>query len=79
MERPLKKRADATRLAEEAAGRRLSPGEVSDFWTARALAYIRAQPGSWLRLMARKAALTFNAVELSDTESQSVYADQSPL
>jgi tetratricopeptide (TPR) repeat protein len=72
-------REDATRLAEQEAGHRLSPGEVSDFWTSRSVQYIRSQPASWLKLMARKLALTFNAAELSDTESQDVYAERSWL
>lgn len=70
-------REDATRLAQKAVGRRLSPGEVSSYWTERSLDYIRSQPIDWLKLMARKVALTFNAVELSDTESQDVYAKSS--
>lgn len=72
-------RDDATRLAEEAEGRTLSPDEVSSFWTGRALEFIRAQPGAWLRQMARKLALTFNTAEATDTESQEVYAEWSPL
>ena len=72
-------RADAVRMAEEASGRTLSPSEVSSFWTARALDFIRTEPGAWLRLLARKLALTFNAVEIADTESQEVYAEWSSL
>lgn len=72
-------RADATRLAEQSAGRRLSPGEVSQYWTRRSWEYIRAQPLAWIALMARKIALTFNAAEISDTESQEVYEQQSWL
>src|SRR5262249_17858634 len=34
---------DAVDLAERAAGRHLTPGEVSRYWTAQALAFIRAQ------------------------------------
>lgn len=68
-------RDDATRLAQQAAGRRLSPGEVSSYWTGRALEYIRAQPLAWLGLMGRKLALALNVSELTDTESPSVYAD----
>ena len=71
-------RDDAARLAVAAAGRALSPGEVSAFWTARALEFIRAQPGAWLGQLARKLALTYNAVEIADTESQDVYAEWSP-
>jgi tetratricopeptide (TPR) repeat protein len=72
-------REDSTRLAEQAASRKLSPAEVSRFWTNRSLEYIGAQPGAWLKLTARKVALTFNAAEISDTESQAVYAEWSWL
>jgi tetratricopeptide (TPR) repeat protein len=72
-------REDATRLAEQASGRALGPDEVSSFWTARALEFIRTQPGAWIGLMARKLALTVNAVEIADTESQEVYAEWSSL
>jgi tetratricopeptide (TPR) repeat protein len=72
-------REDATRLAEQAAGRKLSPGEVSGYWTSQALDYIRSQPLAWLKLTARKLALTFNAAEIADTESQSIYAERSWL
>ena len=72
-------RRDATELAERATGRRLTPGGVSDYWSNRAFEFIRSEPGQWLRLMARKTALTFNATELPDTESQDVYAEESWL
>ena len=72
-------RADATRLAEEAAGSRLSPDEVSAFWTRRAIEFIRAQPLAWAGQLARKLALTWNAIEIADTESQEVYAEWSSL
>ena len=67
-------REDATRLAEKAVGRRLSPGEVSSYWAERSFDYIRSQPVDWLKLLARKLALTFNSMEQSDTESQDIYA-----
>jgi tetratricopeptide (TPR) repeat protein len=72
-------REDATRLAERAIGRTLSPGEVSRFWINRSLEYIRSQPLDWLKLTGRKLALTFNATEVSDTETQEVYAEWSWL
>jgi tetratricopeptide (TPR) repeat protein len=70
-------REDATRLAEQSAGHKLTAGEVSGYWTSRALDYIRSQPVDWLALMARKAALLFNMNEISDTESMDVYGDYS--
>jgi len=72
-------REDATRLAEEASGRALSPDEVSSFWTARAFEFIRTQPVAWVRQLTRKLALTYNAVEIADTESQDVYAESSSV
>jgi 4-amino-4-deoxy-L-arabinose transferase-like glycosyltransferase len=72
-------RDDATRLAEEGSGRKLSPREVSAYWTGRALDFIRTEPTAWLALVGRKLALTFNAAEVADTESQDVYAEWSWL
>ncbi len=70
-------RRDATELAERAARRPLSPAEVSSYWTGRAWSFITGQPGAWLSLMARKAALLVNATEALDTESQESYAEWS--
>ncbi len=70
-------RNDATLLAEAAAGRALTPAEVSRYWVGRALDDIAAAPGRWLGLLVRKAALTFNAVEVIDTESQYAHAEHS--
>ena len=75
----LYERSDATRLAEQALGRTLSSAEVSRYWRDRALDAIGAQPLKWLRLVAWKLALTFNAVEIPDTEAQEIYADWSIL
>ena len=72
-------REDARRLAEQAVGRTLSPGEVSSYWTTRALADIRREPLAWLRLMGRKLLLSVNAAEAPDAESIAAYAAQSSL
>jgi tetratricopeptide (TPR) repeat protein len=74
---PEYERQDATALAEHAVGRRLTPAEVSSYWTRRALAYITSQPGEWLKLLGRKAALVWNASEMLDTESQGSHAEWS--
>src|SRR5205085_5577122 len=60
---PEYERQDATELAELALGRTLTPGEVSTYWIDKSLDFVTSQPGAWLRLMARKAALLFNATE----------------
>ena len=72
-------REDATRLAEEATGRRLSPGEVSSYWLGRGLDFVRRHPFDWLRLMGWKLLLMAHASEITDTESIDVYADDAPI
>lgn len=74
---PRYERRDATQIAERALGRTLTPGQVSRYWTSRALAYIATQPGDWLRLTARKVMLAWNASEVADTEDQLSHADWS--
>src|SRR5687767_2293705 len=76
---PEYERQDATELAETAAGRPLTPGEVSSFWVRRTTEFVRSEPGMWLALMARKGALLWNRTEFVDTESQESYEDWSPL
>lgn len=68
---------DARELAELAVGRQLSPAEVSRYWTRQAAQFVRDDPRGWLRLMARKLVLTWNAIELVDTEDQYTYAEWS--
>jgi len=74
---PEYERQDATELAEHATGRRLTPGEVSSYWTGRALDFITGHPAAWLALTARKTALVWNAAEMVDTESQESHAEWS--
>jgi tetratricopeptide (TPR) repeat protein len=74
---PEYERQDATEIAERAEGRRLTPGEVSSYWTGRALDFITGRPVEWLRLVGRKIALLINAREMLDTESQETHAEWS--
>jgi tetratricopeptide (TPR) repeat protein len=74
---PEYERQDATDIAQRAVGRTLSPGEVSSYWTDRAVSYITSQPAAWAKLMARKFVLLWNRTEAVDTESQETYADYS--
>jgi tetratricopeptide (TPR) repeat protein/4-amino-4-deoxy-L-arabinose transferase-like glycosyltransferase len=74
---PEYERQDAADLAEHALHRKLTPGEVSQYWTDRALDFITWQPAEWMKLMARKIALVWNATEMVDTEDQSTHADWS--
>jgi tetratricopeptide (TPR) repeat protein len=76
---PEYERQDATEIAERALRRKLTPAEVSGYWTDRALDFIASSPGAWLALVARKAALLVNATEMLDTESQESHAEWSVI
>src|SRR5205814_7228372 len=74
---PEYERQDATEIAEHVTGRTLTPGDVSGYWTDRALAFITSEPTTWLRLTARKFMLLWNRTEVVDTESQEAHAEWS--
>ena len=74
---PEYERIDAKALAEQATGRALTPGEVSDYWVGRTRDFITSQPDDWLRLMARKVRLLVSRTEVIDTESQESHAEYS--
>ena len=74
---PRFERRDATQIAEREVGAPLTPGQVSSYWTGRAIEYVRTQPGAWLRLTGRKVMLTLNGSEVADTEDQLSHADWS--
>jgi hypothetical protein len=57
---------DSIELAEVAAGRSLKRSEVSDYWSAKARAYISTNFGAWLKLMCRKLGNFWNAFEYDD-------------
>ena len=70
---------EATELAEQLSGRRLSSAEVSRFWFQRSWEYIRSQPLSWMRLLLRKWFLTWNIREIEDSDDFYIYQQWSPL
>jgi len=72
-------RVDAKELAELGAGRALTPNEVSSYWFGKSFEWIRAHPGAWLALLARKAGLLLNRYEIPDYECQEYYAEHSWL
>jgi len=57
-------RVASHQAAERAVGHPLSAGEVSTFWSGRALEFIRAHPREWMSLMGRKLALFWNHYEI---------------
>lgn len=78
-ETPAFERRDATRLAEQDVGRKLSPRDVSRYWLHRTLSDIGEDPIGWLRLMGRKLLMVWNRYEVADAESPFVYAQHSSV
>ncbi|MEA2600889.1 MAG: hypothetical protein QOF89_1881 [Acidobacteriota bacterium] len=63
---PALERREPVRIAEQATGRRLSPGEVSRYWLGRALAWARQEPGAFLRLQIHKLGMFWSWYEWPD-------------
>lgn len=57
---------DSARVAQQQAGRKLNPPEVSRYWTRQALDFIRRQPGAYLTLLWKKFQILWNAYEIPD-------------
>jgi tetratricopeptide (TPR) repeat protein len=76
---PEYERVDATEIAEQVLGHRLTPAEVSGYSTERALEFMASHPVDWAKLLARKALLLVNADEMLDTESQQTHAESSAV
>lgn len=68
-----------TRLAEEGAGRSLSPAEVSGWWRRQVVDWAMAEPGAFVRLQLRKIALTLHPYEFPDTFDPYWLRDRSPF
>lgn len=66
---PAEQSAMYAAYAERALGRTLSASEVSDFWLARGLDFVREQPGRWLGLQWRKLLIFFNHHEVWNNRS----------
>ncbi len=78
-ETPTFEQRDATGLAEQSAGRQLTPHEVSRFWMQRAWSEIAADPIGWLKLSGYKILLVGNQYEIADAESIAIYRRHSPV
>jgi len=63
---PALERREPVRIAEQAAGRRLTAGEVSRYWLGRSLAWARQEPGAFLRLQVRKLGMFWSWYEWPD-------------
>jgi len=70
---------DAVTIAEEHSGRKLTPGEVSDFWYRQGVNYIVTEPLDWLKLQLRKLSYLIGAYEISNNKHIYFFAEQSPI
>jgi tetratricopeptide (TPR) repeat protein len=59
---------DMIAIPREALGHEPGYGEVSDYWTAKALDFMESRPGRWLRLMGRKILLFWSSMELPNNQ-----------
>jgi len=64
---PYYERTEPMRLAEQEAGHKLSPGQVSSFWFKKSLSWIRQHPGDYLQLLAKKFVMFWSWYEWPDT------------
>lgn len=55
---------DSRRIAERELGRPLKASEISNYWYGESFRFMRENPGSYLRLFARKISLYFNEFEI---------------
>jgi tetratricopeptide (TPR) repeat protein len=66
---------DARLRAEALAGKAMTDGEASRYWTRAAIDAIRADWGGWFALLGRKTALFWNGAEISDVIDLSFYRE----
>ena len=59
---------DAIRIAEERAGGKLKPSQISDFWFSKGIDFITGEPGAYLRLLFKKLFLFWHGFELSNNK-----------
>jgi 4-amino-4-deoxy-L-arabinose transferase-like glycosyltransferase len=63
---PSYERAEPIRIAEQDVGRKLSPGEVSDYWFRKSLSWIKRDPLGFVRLQLRKLMMFWSWYEWPD-------------
>jgi len=76
---PQFERLDAQELAGKALGRSLTATQVSNYWLQQGWNFIRTQPADWLLLLGKKWLITWNVVEVEDSDDFYVYQQWSPL
>jgi len=76
---PALERREPVRLAEQAAGRRLTAGEVSRYWLGRSLDWVRRAPGAFVRLQFRKLGMFWSWYEWPDAVDYYYVKTLSPI
>lgn len=76
---PEKETEDAARIASKAAGKVLTPSEVSSFWLKKGVAFAAQEPGRFLILLGRKALLFWNHYEVPDVYNYYLFRDMIPM
>ncbi|HMB67737.1 MAG TPA: tetratricopeptide repeat protein [bacterium] len=69
----------ARSLAERAEGRSLGSADVSAYWTERTLDDVVGDPGRWIALELRKAALFWGAREIPNNHDPVLFAETVPV
>ena len=70
---------DSITIAEAAEGRPLKHYEVSQYWSAKAHAYIAGHPSDWLRLMGRKFVNFWNSYQYDDLSLVALFSQMGLL
>jgi tetratricopeptide (TPR) repeat protein len=68
-----------THLAQQETGQSLRPGQVSDYWTKKALSWAAANPGRFIRLFLTKAYYQFLSREVSNDRALDPFFQQIPI
>jgi tetratricopeptide (TPR) repeat protein len=76
---PALERREPVRLAEQAAGRQLTAGEVSRYWLGRSLDWVRREPGAFARLQVRKLGMFWSWYEWPDAVDYYYVKTLSPI
>jgi tetratricopeptide (TPR) repeat protein len=76
---PQFEKLDAQELAEKALGHSLSATQVSNYWLRQGWDFIKTQPAQWFSLLGKKWLITWNVVEVEDSDDFYIYQQWSPL
>jgi 4-amino-4-deoxy-L-arabinose transferase-like glycosyltransferase len=70
---------EITYLAEQEVGKRLKPGDVSSYWTKKALHWMRNNPGQFIELYVKKLYRNFSNREISNNRDLNSFFNNVPI